>query len=127
MVQRADHAVQKRLAADKAMIRQQVGTISEMLGGPEADFEVKGAIIAEQSPGRERPFLRNFDPREQLIKQLRLYRAVLVTLTAVIKAVHCGRLGHPRPANPRSEAHRGGQGGVSTGRSWGRKTKKKKK
>src|SRR3546814_13296157 len=47
MLQRADHAVQKRLAADKAMIRKQVGTISEMLAGPEAEFEVKGAIIAE--------------------------------------------------------------------------------
>src|SRR3546814_20135503 len=108
MLQRADHAVQKRLAADKAMIRQQVGTISEMLAGPEADFEVKGAIIAEQSPGRDRPFLRHFDLREQLLKQLRLSRAELVPLTAAIKAVQCGRIGHQRPANPkRTESARG--------------------
>src|SRR3546814_18805616 len=81
MLQRADYSVQERLAADKAMIRQQVGTISEMLAGPEADFEVKGAIIAEQSPGRDRPFLRHFDLREQLLKQLRMSRAALVPLT----------------------------------------------
>src|SRR3546814_17771719 len=79
-----------------------------MLAGPEADFEVKGAIIAEQSPGRDRPFLRHFDLREQLLKQLRLSRAELVPLTAAIKAVQCGRIGHQRPANPkRTESARG--------------------
>src|SRR3546814_18321992 len=82
MLQRADHSVQERLAADKAMIRQQVGTISEMLAGPEADFEMQRPIIAEQSPGRDRPFLRHFDLRAQLLKQLRLSRAELVPLTA---------------------------------------------
>src|SRR3546814_11432645 len=72
------------------------------------DFEVKGAIIAEQSPGRDRPFLRHFDLREQLLKQLRLSRAELVPLTAAIKAVQCGRIGHQRPANPkRTESARG--------------------
>src|SRR3546814_14052986 len=100
MLQRADHAVQKRLAADKAMIRQQVGTISKMLAGPEADFEVKGAIIAEQSPGRDRPFLRHFALREQLLKHLRLSHAELVPLTLAIQGAQCGRCGNPGLSDP---------------------------
>src|SRR3546814_9578590 len=108
MLQRSDHSVEERRASDNAMFRQQVVTIIEMLAGPEADVEMQRPIIAEQSPGRDLPFLRHFDLREQLLKQLRLSRAELVPLTAAIKAVQCGRIGHQRPANPkRTESARG--------------------
>ena len=42
-------AVEERLAADEAMIGQQVGAIGEMLAAAEADLEVQRAVVAEQS------------------------------------------------------------------------------
>ena len=50
MAERLGDAVEERLAADEAMIGQQVGAIGEMLAAAEADLEVKRAIVAEQAP-----------------------------------------------------------------------------
>ena len=49
MAERGRDAVEERLAADEAMIGQQVGAIGEMLAAAEADLEVQRAVIAEQA------------------------------------------------------------------------------
>ena len=46
--QRDGDAVDEWLAADEAVVGQQVGAVSEVLPRAEADFEVERAVVAEQ-------------------------------------------------------------------------------
>ena len=62
--QRADDAVEERLAADEAMVGEQVGAIGEMLAAAEADFEMKRPLIAEQAGGVDRSRLGHRDRRQ---------------------------------------------------------------
>ena len=48
MAERGGDPVQERLAADEAVIGQQIGAECEMLARAETDLQVKRAIIAEQ-------------------------------------------------------------------------------
>ncbi len=46
-------AVDEWLAADEAMIGEQVRAVRQMLAAAEADFKVERAIVAEQALGRD--------------------------------------------------------------------------
>ena len=59
MAKRGDDTVQERLAADEAMVGQQIGAPSHMLAAAEADLEMEWAVIAEQIRGGDRPFVRH--------------------------------------------------------------------
>ena len=48
VAERGGDAVDERLAADEAVVGEQIGAESEMLARAEADFEVERAVIAEQ-------------------------------------------------------------------------------
>jgi hypothetical protein len=50
MAERADDAVEERLAADEAVVRQEIGAVGEMLPRTEADLEM-------ERPGRRRTAL----------------------------------------------------------------------
>ena len=53
MAERGGDAVEERLAADEAVVGQQVGAVGEMLAGAEADLEVQRAVVAEQALRRD--------------------------------------------------------------------------
>jgi hypothetical protein len=48
MAERLGNAVEEGLAADEAVIGQQVGAIGEMLAAAEADLQMERAIVTEQ-------------------------------------------------------------------------------
>ena len=48
MLERADHAVDERLAADKAVTRPHLRLPRQMLARAEADLKLQWALIAEQ-------------------------------------------------------------------------------
>ena len=52
VAERRGDAVEERLAADEAMIGQQVGAIGEMLARAEADLEMERPVLAEQARAR---------------------------------------------------------------------------
>src|SRR3546814_5848489 len=79
MAERPDDAVQERLAADEAMIREQIGAVGEMLAGTEADLEMQGTLGSEQADGIDRPLLGQADRRQQLFDQGGLPLAELMT------------------------------------------------
>ena len=49
MAERRGDAVEERLAADEAVVGQQVGAIGEMLARAEADLEMERPVVAEQA------------------------------------------------------------------------------
>jgi hypothetical protein len=51
------------------MIREKIGSKSEMLAAAEADFEVQRAVIAKERPRGDLALRRNRDFREKLIDQ----------------------------------------------------------
>src|SRR3546814_17944692 len=69
MAERPDDAVQERLAADEAMIREQIGAVGEMLAGTDADLEMQGTLGSEQADGIDRPLLGQADRRQQPFDQ----------------------------------------------------------
>ena len=66
MGQRDGDAVDERLAADEAMVGQQVGAKGEMLARAEADFEVERAVVAEQARGADLALVGDRDLRQQV-------------------------------------------------------------
>ena len=59
----AHHPVQKRLAADQAVIWMQDRLPRQMLACPKANFKLKRAIITEQYLSRKRP-IRHINLRQ---------------------------------------------------------------
>ena len=94
MLQGTDHAVDERLAADKAMIGMQLRLSREMLARAEADLQLQGPIIAEQDTGIERAF-GNADAGQQVLDQSGLPDAQLVPLAPAVKPADCCRVAHP--------------------------------
>jgi len=88
MLQRADHAVEKRFRADETVIGQHVGAIGHMLARAEADLEMQRAIVAEQPARGDLAVFRHADLRQQLLDQLGLAQPQLVILLTAIKPPH---------------------------------------
>ncbi len=97
MAEGADDSVEERLAADEAVIGQEVGAKSEMLAGAEADLQVKRPAIAEQCQAVDRPLFWNAQRRQQLVDQLRLPGPKLVPGPAAVKALQGRRIAHGAP------------------------------
>ena len=91
--QRGGDAVEEWLAADEAVIGQQVGAIGEMLARAEADFEMERAVVAEQASGRQLAFFGHRDLWQQIFDQRRLRRAQFVPARAAVEAVDRGGVG----------------------------------
>ena len=96
-------AVDERLAADEAMIGQQVGTVSKMLTAAEANLQVQRLILSEQPLRRNLAIGRNRDGRQKRIDQLGLPLAQLVPARPAVQPVECRRIagfvrGHGRRA-----------------------------
>ena len=64
-------AVEERLAADEAVVGEQVGAVGEMLTRAEADFEMERAVVAEQPPRGQLALIRHRDLREQTFRPAR--------------------------------------------------------
>ena len=91
--ERGGDAVEERLAADEAMIGQQVGAVGEMLARAEADFQVERAVVAEQAPRGQLAIVGDRDRGKQHFDQRRLRRAQLVPARAAVEAVDGGGVG----------------------------------
>jgi glutathione S-transferase len=72
MAERGRDPVEERLAADEAMVGQQVGAVGEMLARAEADLEVQRPVVAEQGARADLAFGRHGDLRQQAVDQLLL-------------------------------------------------------
>ena len=94
MVQRADHAVEERFAADKAVIRTGAGLSRQMFAGAEADLHLDRAVVAEQELRIERAGVGDRDLRQQFLDQGGLAQPQLVTLTTAIEAADGGGVIH---------------------------------
>ena len=66
MAERGGDAVEERLAADEAVVGQQVGAVGEMLAAAEADLEMQRAVVAEQALGGDLALCRHRDRGQQL-------------------------------------------------------------
>ena len=93
MLERADHAIDERFAADQAVIGVQFRLPCQMLASAEADLELQGAIVAKQRLGIERP-VRYANPREQFLNKSGLPDAQLVPLPPSVKTANCRRIIH---------------------------------
>ena len=98
MVERADHAVEKGLAADKAGAGPHRRLAREMLAGAEADLHLKRAVFTEQGHRVDRHALGHADPGQQFLDERSLAEAQLVSLAAAIEAADGGRIVHRRAA-----------------------------
>ena len=92
MAERLGDAIEERLAADEAMVGQQVGAIGEMLAAAEADLEMQRAVIAEQPLGGDFPLGGHRNRRQQRLHQLRLALAQLVAARPAVKPVEGRRV-----------------------------------
>ena len=110
------HAVHIGLGPDQAVIGQHVGAIGEMFAAAEADLEMEGARIAEQSLRRDRAFVRHRDPGQQIVHQPLLMRAQRLADRPAVKPVQRGRVAflvsshgaRPRPIRRRRSRRRKG-------------------
>ena len=96
MPQRADDAVQERLAADEARARMRRRLRHQMLARAEADLQLQRPVVAEQCPRVERPRFRYRDLRQQLLDQRGLTGAQFVALAAAVEAADGGGVVHRR-------------------------------
>src|SRR5687767_11530232 len=95
MAESGGDAVEERLAADEAMVGQQVGAKSEMLARAEADLQMQWPLVAEQARRRDLALGRHRQRRQQPVDQLLLALAQLVAARPAVEAVEGGRVLHP--------------------------------
>ena len=55
VAERGGDAVEERLGADEAVVREHVGAVRKMLARAEANFEMERATVAEQSRRTDLP------------------------------------------------------------------------
>ena len=85
-------AVEERLAADEAVVGQQIGAVGQMLARAEADLEVERAVVAEQPLRGDLALRRHGDLRQQRVDQRLLALAQLVPARPAVEAVERGRV-----------------------------------
>ena len=66
VLQRPDHTVDERLAANESMLGMQFCLPRQVFSGAETDLELQRTTIAKQCAGIERT-IRNTDPRQQVL------------------------------------------------------------
>jgi len=92
MGERGGDPIHERLAADEAMVGEQVGAVGEMLAAAEADLEMERAILAEQRARRDVALGRHFDLRQEGVDQILLALAQLVPARPPVEAVEGERV-----------------------------------
>ena len=85
MVQRADDAVQERLASDEAVVGPHRRLAGEMLARAEADLELQRTIAPNSRAASSGPVVGHRDARQQVLDQRRLAGAQLVPLAAAVE------------------------------------------
>ena len=93
MDKRTDDAIEKRFAADKAVIGASGGLGREMFSCAKADFELKRTIITEQYICRQRP-ISHRNLRQQIFYKRRLPLTQFMAAASPVKAVDCCRIVH---------------------------------
>jgi len=94
MAERADHAVEEGLAADKAMIGTRGRLAGEMLACPEADLEFERTAVTEEDLGIERARFGHANLRKESLDEFGLALAELMALAAAVEATDGNGIGH---------------------------------
>src|SRR4051794_39879541 len=89
------HAIEERLGADEAVVRQHVGAIREMLARAKADLEMQRSFFAEQVSSGNLCFHRHLDLRQERFDQLLLALTQPVPSRTAIEPVESQRVAAP--------------------------------
>ena len=99
MGQRGRDPVEEGLAADEAVVGEQVGAIGKMLARSEADLEMERPVVAEQTRRGDVALGGDGEPGQQRFDERGLLGAQFMPGRAAVEAIDGGRVGgHGRAA-----------------------------